>query len=81
MTRRSRPATRRRRPVEVTDWRVILGGDDRDSGIFAADDFAAIDLLDVADALEVRVPEALSVVGFDDVEIARLRRINLTTVH
>jgi len=53
MTRRSRPATRRRRPVEVTDWRVILGGDDRDSGIFAADDFAAIDLLDVADALRV----------------------------
>lgn len=63
------------------DWRAILVGDDRVSGIFAANDFAAIDLLDVADALGVPVPEPLSIVGFDDVDIARLRRINLTTVH
>ena len=29
--------------------------------------------------LGVRVPEALSVVGFDEVDMARLHRINLTT--
>jgi len=62
------------------DWAAILAGGDAMTGIFAANDFAAIDLLDVADALGVRVPEALSVVGFDDVDMARLRRINLTTV-
>lgn len=64
----------------VVNWPAILGGGEPLTGIFAANDFAAIDLLDVADALGVRVPEALSVVGFDDVDMARLRRINLTTV-
>lgn len=66
---------------ERVDWRDVLSGPDRASGVFAANDFAAIDLLDVADALGVRVPEDLSVVGFDDVDMARLRRISLTTVH
>jgi LacI family transcriptional regulator len=61
-------------------WARLLAGPEPLTGIFAANDFAAIDLLDVADALGVRVPEALSVVGFDDVDMARLRRINLTTV-
>ena len=64
----------------VTDWRALLRGPEPVTGLFAANDFAAIDLLDVADALGVAVPEALSVVGFDDVDMARLRRINLTTV-
>ncbi len=63
-----------------TEWREILAGANPATGIFAANDFAAIDLLDVADALGVRVPQELSVVGFDDVDMARLRRINLTTV-
>lgn len=64
----------------VVDWPELLVGDDPLTGVFAANDFAAIDLLDVADALGVVVPQALSVVGFDDVDMARLRRINLTTV-
>jgi LacI family transcriptional regulator len=64
----------------VVEWPAILAGTEPLTGIFAANDFAAIDLLDVADAFGVRVPEALSVVGFDDVDMARLRRINLTTV-
>lgn len=64
----------------AVEWGAILAGSEPLTGIFAANDFAAIDLLDVADALGVRVPEALSVVGFDDVDMARLRRINLTTV-
>jgi LacI family transcriptional regulator len=64
-----------------TDWEDVLTGVAAATGIFAANDFAAIDLLDVADALGVRVPEALSIVGFDDVDMARLRRINLTTVN
>jgi len=63
-----------------TDWRTILAGDQPATGIFAVNDYTAIDLLDVADALRVRVPRALSIVGFDDVEVGRLRRINLTTV-
>jgi len=65
---------------ERTDWQTILTGPGSATGFFAANDFAAIDLLDVADALGVPVPGAISVVGFDDVDMARLRRINLTTV-
>lgn len=64
----------------LADWPTILGGRDAPTGIFAANDFAAIDLLDVADSLGIRVPDNLSIVGFDDVDMARLRRINLTTV-
>jgi len=64
----------------ATEWRAILAGHKPTTGIFAANDYAAIDLLDVADAIGVRVPERLSIVGFDDVDMARLRRINLTTV-
>ncbi len=63
-----------------TNWPAILTGPGSATGFFAANDFAAIDLLDVADALGVPVPGAISVVGFDDVDMARLRRINLTTV-
>jgi LacI family transcriptional regulator len=64
----------------VRDWREILLGEHSATGIFTANDFAAIDLLDVADALGVKVPQTLSIVGFDDVDMARLRRIDLTTV-
>jgi LacI family transcriptional regulator len=64
----------------AVEWAPLFAGTEPLTGIFAANDFAAIDLLDVADALGVRVPAALSVVGFDDVDMARLRRINLTTV-
>jgi len=64
-----------------TSWERILLGDAGITAIFASNDFSAIDLLDVADALGVRVPADLSVVGFDDVPSAGLRRINLTTVH
>jgi LacI family transcriptional regulator, galactose operon repressor len=64
----------------IVDWPTILRGPDAATGIFAANDFAAIDLLDVADSLGIRVPDQLSIVGFDDVDMARLRRINLTTV-
>jgi len=63
------------------DWRSILLGAAPVTGIFAANDFTAIDLIDVADSIGVRVPDSLSIVGFDDVSIASLRRINLTTVN
>jgi LacI family transcriptional regulator len=64
-----------------TDWINILRSDQPVTAIFAANDFAAIDLIDVADSIGIRVPQQLSIVGFDDVSIAGLRRINLTTVN
>lgn len=43
-------------------------------------DHAAVVLIDACEAAGMPVPGALSVVGFDDIDVARLRRISLTTV-
>jgi DNA-binding LacI/PurR family transcriptional regulator len=50
------------------------------TAIFATDDYGAIELLDAADRLGVRIPHQLSVVGFDDLIMSGLGRIALTTV-
>lgn len=65
----------------VSSWAAILRADPPITAVFASNDFTAIDLLDVADSLGIRVPHELSVVGFDDIPASALRRIDLTTVH
>lgn len=52
----------------------------RPTAVFAANDLCAVGVLAAADDLGLRVPEALSVVGYDDSAIARIRRVSLTTV-
>jgi DNA-binding LacI/PurR family transcriptional regulator len=61
--------------------RELLGGDRPPTAIFAANDFSALGVLDAASATGLDVPRDLSVVGYDDVSIAALQRIALTTVH
>jgi LacI family transcriptional regulator len=65
----------------VSSWEAVFRAERQRTGVFASNDFTAMDLIDVADSLGVRVPRDLSVVGFDDIPAAALRRINLTTVH
>jgi DNA-binding LacI/PurR family transcriptional regulator len=48
------------------------------TAVFAASDLQALAMVEAAQALGLRVPEDLSVVGFDDVELARYA--GLTTV-
>jgi DNA-binding LacI/PurR family transcriptional regulator len=50
----------------------------RPTAIFAASDTQALGVLEAARILGIRVPEELSVIGFDDIEIAA--HIGLTTV-
>ncbi len=50
------------------------------TAVFATNDVAAIALQEFADRVGLRVPEDLSIVGFDDVPMAGLARIGLTTV-
>jgi LacI family transcriptional regulator, galactose operon repressor len=50
----------------------------RPTAVFAASDVQALGVLEAARILGVRVPEELSVVGFDDIEIAA--HVGLTTV-
>ncbi len=56
----------------------LLTLDDPPTAVFAYSDTQAIGVLQAAEDLSLRVPEELSVVGYDNIEIARL--LNLTTI-
>jgi DNA-binding LacI/PurR family transcriptional regulator len=58
----------------------VFSGPDRVTAVFASNDVAAIALQEFADRVDLRVPEDISIVGFDDVPMAGLARIGLTTV-
>jgi LacI family transcriptional regulator/LacI family repressor for deo operon, udp, cdd, tsx, nupC, and nupG len=58
--------------------RELLALDEPPSAIFAASDTQALGVLQAAEALGVDVPRDLSVVGFDDIDVARYA--GLTTV-
>ncbi|MGT2462705.1 LacI family DNA-binding transcriptional regulator [Sinomonas atrocyanea] len=58
----------------------ILEGPDRPTAVFAHNDQMALGVREAAEALGLRVPGDLSVVGYDDSRIARLAGIRLTSV-
>jgi LacI family transcriptional regulator len=64
----------------VVPIEAVLTGKGRVTAVFAANDLHAIDVLDCADRAGLRVPQDLSVIGFDDIGIARIARIGLTTI-
>ncbi len=69
--------------TEATGHRValrVLGGSDRPTAIFAANDLSAVGALAAADELGLRVPDDLSVIGYDNTVFSRLRRLSLSTV-
>lgn len=61
--------------------RSLLAMEPRPTAVFCSTDSFAFAVLDAASQLGIRVPEELSVVGFDDSEPAGWSMINLTTVH
>jgi len=60
--------------------RGMLSQAKRPSAIFAANDVTALGVLEVAEGLGLRIPQDLSLVGYDDISYASLPRIQLTTV-
>jgi DNA-binding LacI/PurR family transcriptional regulator len=58
---------------------AILGRGDRPSAIVAASDTEALGVLEAAASLGLRVPDDVSVIGYDDVEAADY--VGLTTIH
>lgn len=60
--------------------RTVLGPADRPTAIVAVNDTVAIAAMAVARELGLRVPDDLSVVGYNDSELAALMPIPLTTV-
>ncbi|MFJ3139302.1 LacI family DNA-binding transcriptional regulator [Streptomyces sp. NPDC102359] len=59
----------------------LLEGPDRPTAIFAGSDLQALGVLEAARVKGLRVPEDLSVVGYDDVPLAQWSSPPLTTVH
>ena len=59
----------------------LLDGPDRPTAIFAGSDLQALGVLEAARVRGLRVPEDLSVVGYDDVPLAQWSSPPLTTVH
>jgi LacI family transcriptional regulator, xylobiose transport system transcriptional regulator len=59
----------------------LLALPDRPTAIFAGSDLQALGALDAARAFGLRVPEDLSIVGYDDIPLARWVTPRLTTVH
>jgi LacI family transcriptional regulator len=57
----------------------LLAADPRPTAIFAGNDVLAFGALDAARRLGIRVPEELSIVGFDDIDMAGWEAFNLTT--
>jgi DNA-binding LacI/PurR family transcriptional regulator len=60
--------------------RALLERPELPTAVVAANDRAAIGLLDVFVRAGVRVPQDVSVVGYDDSDLARLAHVELTTV-
>jgi DNA-binding LacI/PurR family transcriptional regulator len=49
-------------------------------GVFCVNDVVALGALTAAQELELRVPEDLGIVGYDDIEMASVASVPLTTV-
>jgi LacI family transcriptional regulator len=58
----------------------LLEMDDRPTAVFAANDLSAIETVEVAHALNLVVPDDLSVIGFDNVPESALNDPPLTTI-
>jgi LacI family transcriptional regulator len=66
--------------ISVDAAHRLLAGPNRPTAVFAANDLSAIATMDVARELGLRVPQDLSVVGFDNVPESALCTPPLTTV-
>lgn len=58
----------------------ILKQDERPTSFFAISDQMALAVLDAVTKLDLRVPEDISIIGFDDINVASNHYIGLTTI-
>ncbi len=65
----------------LTEGRTVLSLPVPPTAIFASSDVQALGVYEAARALGVAIPSQLSVVGFDDLKIARWAGPALTTIH
>jgi LacI family transcriptional regulator len=60
--------------------REMLLNDPEIDGIICFNDMTAIGALEACDDLNIPVPEQVAIIGFDDIQLAGLSRISLTTL-
>jgi DNA-binding LacI/PurR family transcriptional regulator len=65
----------------VAAARALLAEGELPTAVFAANDLVAAGLLGEFDAAGVSVPGDVSIVGYDNIGIAHLAHVSLTTVH
>jgi DNA-binding LacI/PurR family transcriptional regulator len=61
-------------------FEAAVCGRDAPTALFASNDIGAIALMEACESTGLSVPKDVSVVGFDDIAIAGLHRLSLTTV-
>ena len=59
----------------------IMGGEERPTVVIGGNDVLAVGALRKAKEMGFRIPDDLSVTGFDDIELAQVVDPTLTTVH
>jgi len=59
----------------------LLKMKNRPSAIFAASDVMALEIIDLAQRFDIRIPEDLSVIGFDDNPLSVASPIRLSTIY
>lgn len=61
--------------------RAFFSGPERPTAVFAGNDLQAVGLITVLESLGLRVPQDVSVVGYDDTAMTEWTRPRLTTIH
>ncbi|MDF4361089.1 substrate-binding domain-containing protein, partial [Vibrio parahaemolyticus] len=51
------------------------------SSIFVSNDMMAMGVINAANELDIKVPDDLSIIGYDDIHIAKFMSPSLTTIH
>ncbi|TBN55456.1 LacI family transcriptional regulator [Glaciihabitans arcticus] len=59
----------------------LLSGPDRPTAIFAGSDLQALGVIEAARTLGIQIPSELSLVGYDDLQLAQWSSPALTTIH
>jgi LacI family transcriptional regulator len=65
---------------EAQELGSALRGRGAPTALFVSNDIGAIALIEACEQVGLRIPDDVSVVGFDDIALAGLRRISLTTI-
>lgn len=66
--------------TNVVDNLMMRAPDDRPTAVIAANDLMAISILHALQESDISVPEQISLVGIDDIDLARFIRPSLTTL-